>query len=242
VALRPAQHAYSAASICLTVRMSLNAALSFRGCSAVVELLREFLPQFRSVPAPNTGESWLLRLGLHELLRPKEQADDWVLIMDHTLQLGALKCLFIVGLRWSVWEQLDRPLTHEDLTALTLEPVEKSSGEIVYQQLEEAAKKVGVPAAILSDEGSDLTGAAHKFRHNHPTTHVLHDIAHKAALILKHELLADPRWALFAKHCGQTQPRVKQTELGHLAPPAQKVKARYMNLGPLTVGELECCG
>jgi len=62
---------------------------------------------------------------------------------------------------------------------------------------------------------------------------VLNDLAHKAAIFLKRELLADPRWDAFVKYCGQTQPRVKQTELGHLAPPTQKVKARYMNLAPL---------
>lgn len=233
LAARPAHHAYTAEAISLTLRMFLKGALSFRGCSAVVSLLREFLPQFRGVPAPNTAESWLLRLGLHELQRPKERADDWVFMMDHTMQLGTMKCLVIVGLRRSAWEQQTEPLRHEDLTLLTLEPVEKSSSEIVHRQLEQAAQKVGVPLAILSDEGADLTGGADKFRESHPTTQVLRDIAHKTAVVLKRELLADPRWDAFTKHCGQTQPRVKQTELGHLAPPTQKVKGRYMNLGPL---------
>ena len=198
-----------------------------------MQLLQEFLPQFRAAPAPHTAEAWLLRLGLHELLRPKEQADDWVFLVDHTLQLGTRKCLVIVGLRLSAWNELTAPLTHQDLTLLTLEPVEKSSGEIVQRQLVAAAEKVGVPVAILSDEGSDITHGARQFRENHPTTQVLHDIAHQAAVILKRELLADPRWDAFEKHCGPTQPRVKQTELGHLAPPTQKVKGRYMNLGPL---------
>lgn len=232
-AVRPTHHAYTAEAIGLTLRMFLQSALSFRACSAVVKLLHDFLPQFRAAPAPNTAESWLLRLGLHELQRPKEKADDWVFMIDHTLQLGTMKCLLIVGLRRSAWEQQTQPVRHEDLTLLALEPMEKSSSELVHQQLEQAAQNVGVPVAILSDEGSDLTGAAAQFRENHPTTHALRDIAHKAALVLKHELLADPRWEAFTKHCGQTQPRVKQTELGHLAPPTQKVKGRYMNLGPL---------
>jgi hypothetical protein len=213
--------------------MILQAAISFRGCSAVVELFRDFLPQFRSAPAPNTAESWLLRLGLHELLRPKEQAADWVFIVDHTLQLGKMKCLVIVGIRLSAWDKLTEPLGHQDLTLLALEPVEKSSAEVVHRQLEEAARRVGVPACILSDEGADITGGADKFRENHSETQVLNDIAHKAAVVLKRELLGDSRWEAFVKHCGQTQPKVKQTELGHLAPPTQKVKGRYMNLGPL---------
>ena len=50
---------------------------------------------------------------------------------------------------------------------------------------------------------------------------------------LKGELTADSRWKSFVKQCGQSQPQVKQTELDHLAPPTQKIKGRYMNLGLL---------
>lgn len=34
---------------------------------------------------------WLLRPGLYQLNRPKAQADDWMWIMDHTMQLGERK-------------------------------------------------------------------------------------------------------------------------------------------------------
>ena len=213
--------------------MVLDSAVGFRACSLVVELLHKFLPQFRAAPAPNTVESWLLRLGLHELQRPKERAAAWVLFIDHTLQLGARKCLLIVGIRQAVWEQLSEPIAHKDLAVLALEPVEKSDGTQVARQLEAVAKQVGTPLAVLNDEGSDLTNGAARFAGKHPETRVLNDLAHKAAVFLKRELLADLRWEAFVKHCGQTQPKVKQTELGHLAPPTLQVKARYMNLGPL---------
>ncbi len=199
----------------------------------MIELWREYLPQFRAIPAPNTVESWLLRLGLHELRRPKERADDWVFLVDHTLQLGTLKCLLIVGIRQEVWEKRTAPLTHQDLNVLALEPVEKSDGTRVEQQLEAVAAQVGVPLAILNDEGADIVNGVARFQEKHPQTQALNDVAHKTAVFLKRELLADPRWETFIKECGQTQPKVKQTELGHLAPPTQKVKARYMNLGPL---------
>jgi len=231
--IRPANHAYAAQAIRLSLRMFLEGAVSFRGCSAVVELMREYLPSFQAAPAPNTAQSWLLRVGLHELTRPKDQADDWILIVDHTLQLGAMKCLLIVGIRQSVWQQLTGPLRHQDLTLVALEPIEKSDGEKVHQQLEAAAGRVGQVRAILSDSGTDLVNGAGKFLDHHEQTLALKDIAHQAAVVLKRELLADARWDTFVKHCGQTQPKVKQTELGHLAPPTQKVKGRYMNLGPL---------
>jgi hypothetical protein len=220
-------------AIGLTLNMVLGSAVGFRACSAVVAVMHESFPQLPTAPAPNTVQSWLLRVGLHELQRPKERADDWVLFVDHTLQLGASKCLVIVGIRQSVWEQLDRPLTHQDLTPLTLEPVQKSDGEQINRQLEAVVEQIGVPLAILSDEGSDIANGTAKFRETHPETLALNDLAHKAAIFLKRELQADPRWDSFLKHCGQTQPKVKQTELGHLAPPTLKTKARFMNLAPL---------
>lgn len=213
--------------------MTLDSAVGFRACSAVLDVMHECSPQLPGAPAPNTVQSWLLRVGLHELQRPKEKVNDWVLLIDHTLQLGAWKCLVIVGIRQSVWEQLDRPLTHHDLTLFALEPVQNSDGKQVARQLETVAEQVGVPMAILSDEGSDLTNGAAQFKQKHHETQVFNDLAHKAAIFLKRELLADPRWDSYVQRCGQTQPRVKQTELGHLAPPTQKIKARYMNLGPL---------
>jgi len=59
---------------------------------------------------------WLLRLGLHQLNRPKQQADDWIWILDHTMQLGERKCLVIVGLRQSAWDA--------EICVLSLEVVE----------------------------------------------------------------------------------------------------------------------
>ena len=210
-----------------------DAAVSLRGCKAVVCVLQKYLPAFRDAPAPSTLQSWLLRVGLHELSRLKQHADDWIWIVDHTIQLGSMKCLLIAGLRQAVWEALERPLTLHDLSMISLEPVEISNGEIVCQQLQDAEKKTGSPHAILSDQGSDLRRGISLYRGDDSDQLVLHDIAHQAALKLKRELADDPRWDAFAKQCGQVQPQVKQTELGCLAPPKQKVKGRYMNLGPL---------
>ena len=230
---RPTRHSYSREAIFLAVQLVTRAAVSFRGSSAVVELFIDSLLQFRGIPAPNTVQSWLLRLGYHELTRPKEQADDWVWIVDHTIQLGRQKCLLIVGVRQATWNLLERPLGLEDLTCILLDPVETSSGEIVFQQLEAATQQVGIPRAVLNDQGGDLTSGVAKFVEKHPETLALNDIAHRAANVLKRELLADPRWKEFSKLCGQVQPKVKQTELSHLAPPTQKLKGRYMNLDPL---------
>lgn len=213
--------------------MFLDAAASFRSCSSILELLQPYLPWLSSAPSPNTIQGWLLRLGVYELTRPQEKADDWIWIIDHTLQLGTVKCLLIVGIRRSVWQTLDRPLQHQDLTMIAQVPMEKSDGHLVDEQLEVAVERAGPPQAILSDGGSDLQKAKTQFKKRYPQTQLLQDAPHHAAVLLKRELLADPQWTDFVQHCGQTHPKVKQTELGFLASPTQKVKGRYMNLGPL---------
>ena len=213
--------------------MFLDGPASLRACSSILKGLLDFLPQFRARPAANTIQSWLLRVGLYEIQRPKEQADDWILIIDHTIQLGTLKCLLIVAVRQSAWFKLETPLTLKDLVFVTLQVVTKSNGDVVVQQLREAAKKLGKIRAILSDQGSDIVNGANQYQAESKETLFFKDIAHATAIILKDELLADSRWDTFVKECGQTQPKVKQTELGYLAPPTFKVKGRYMNLGPM---------
>ena len=71
--------------------------------SAVMRLLGRLRPELQRAPVANTGQMWLLRLGLFELSRPKEAAEDWVWIVDHTVQIGVQKCLLIAGVRSSAW-------------------------------------------------------------------------------------------------------------------------------------------
>ena len=176
---------------------------------------------------------WLLRLGLHQLNRPQEQADDWMWILDHTMQLGERKCLIIVGLRQSAWDAEDRCLSHEDVQLIDLQPVTESTGEVVYRQMEAATAKTGVPRAIISDDGRDLHKGIDQFREAHPTTAWMYDIKHKTACLLKHELENDASWQEFVEEVNRFKQRVSVTPLACLLPPQQRGKARYMNVDVL---------
>ncbi len=176
---------------------------------------------------------WLLRLGLYQLCRPKAQADDWMWIMDHTMQLGERKCLIIVGIRQSAWNAQDRLLGHEDVELIDLVPVTESNGKVVYRQLKAAAVKTGVPRAIISDHGGDLHAGIERFRKAHPTTAWLYDIKHKTACLLKHALEHDASWQVFGEKVHRFKQQVSLTPLAALAPPQQRSKARYMNVDVL---------
>ena len=178
-----------------------------------------------------------MRLGLYELGRPKDAADDWVWIMDHTVQLGPWKCLVIVGVRLSAWREMGRPLEHENLTLLNLTPMEQSTGEAVAAELRKTKKESGiVPVAFLSDEGAELKNAVALFRRESPALQRiphLYDIKHKVATFLKKELHEDKTWQSFVTRTNRTKLRVTLTELAFLVPPGLRNKARYMNLDTL---------
>ena len=184
-------------------------------------------------PSWSSTRLWLLRLGYYKLTRAKEDGADWVWIVDHVVQTGQEKCLLIVGIRLSALPAEGEYLTHADVEPIAIYPVPQSNGEIVYQQLEKARKQTGVPREILSDQGSDLHKGIKQFCQAHPETSFIYDIKHKVAAVLKRELGADAVWQEFSRFAGQTSQRVQQTALAALAPPRQRRKARYMNVGEL---------
>jgi len=215
------------------VSLVLSAATSLRGASRAIEVVVVALHVPFSCPTWFAGRLWLLRLGYYKLTRPKVHADDWVWIVDHTVQLGDDKCLVILGLRLCDLPSAERCLSHADVEPLELVPVKKSNGEVVYQQLEQAVAKTGVPRAIISDHGTDLKAGIAKFCQQHPQTSALYDIKHKTAAVLKRELDQDADWNTFTQLANQTKLRVQQTALAALLPPNQKTKARYLNVDVL---------
>lgn len=176
---------------------------------------------------------WLMRLGLHQLNRPKTQADDWMWIVDHTMQLGERKCLIIVAIRQSAWDPDNRVLSHEDVELIELAPVTESNGKVVCRQLKAAVAKTGVPRAIVSDAGSDLHAGIERFQQSHPTTAWLYDIKHKTACLLKHALDGDAAWHAFTEKAHRLKQQAALTALAGLAPPQQRSKARWMNVDVL---------
>jgi len=217
------------------VSLVVSAATSLQGAGRALAVFQECAGVEGESPSGSSTRLWLLRVGYYKLTRAKEQADDWVWIVDHVVQLGQEKCLVIVGMRLSAVPVEGEYLTHADVEPIAICPVPQSNGEIVYQQLEAARKQTGVPREILSDQGSDLHKGIRQFCEAHPETSAVYDIKHKVAAVLKRELGAERAWREFAIQATQTIARVQQTPLAALAPPRQRRKARYMNVAELVV-------
>jgi hypothetical protein len=228
----PYHHHYSLGLIRLNVLLLLSACTGLRCVEKVLKILNLFFQLPRFTPSWSSSRLWLLQVGYYKLTRAKEIANDWVWIVDHTIQAGPMKCLAIVGLRlsWLDDGRKDNILCHEDVEPIELIPVQRSNGKIVYQQLEEAKKKTGIPRQIISDHGSDLKTGIHTFIQQYPQTDHIYDVKHLTASVLEREFKEDLMWIAFTQWASQTRSALHQTSLCHLEPPNQRTKSRYMNM------------
>lgn len=184
------------------------------------------------IPHWTTGRLWLMRLGHAMLTLPLEQADDWLWLMDHTVQIGQEKCLLIVGIRSRDLPKPGECLRYQDLHLIALVVRKSWTRQEVDDALEQATKRTGVPRAIVNDYGVDVHGGVILFQERHKQTAEMYDIKHKAACLLKHRLEKESAWQEFQGLVGKTRCAIQQTEMAFLVPPAPKPKARFMNLHP----------
>jgi hypothetical protein len=174
---------------------------------------------------------------LFELKREKEKREDWLFIVDLSVELGKEKCLVILGVSQKSYieevRKKGRGLTHQDVEVLGLEIMISTKGELIEKVLEEVASLVGTPRQIVSDHGSDLDKGIRLYQEKNPDVPQTHDVTHQRALLLKEELSKDEKYQLFVKKCHQCRQEIQQTELLFLMPPCQRTKARYFNLDTL---------
>ena len=200
---------------------------------AVPRLLRIVLGTLQPqsvVPEASSVRWWLLRLGLYALREPLQQANDWVYIIDHSVQIGTVKVCVILGIRLSDLPSGGRALGHDDMRVINVIPVQTSTGEIVQGQLEQASLRTGIPRQIVSDGGSDVKKGATLFSQSHPQTVVTYDAAHYGAVLLKQHFAKDESWSSYVADLGKTKSKIQQTLDAFLLSPTLRPKARYMNL------------
>lgn len=185
-------------------------------------------------PSFSSIRKWLGRIGLYELSRVKEYRDDWIFIVDLTVELGAEKALVILGVPQQLLAEevfpLKRGLGHQDVELLALEIMYSTRGEYISQKLFELTKKVGRPIQIIADHGSDIQKGIKLYQQQYPEVIYTYDVTHAMALLLKHELVADEEYQSFMQQCTRCRQQLQQTELSFLSPPSQRSQCRYFNI------------
>jgi hypothetical protein len=214
----------------------IECGISLRGAEKVFEVFNH--DELQVVPSFTGIRKWLGRIGIYELKRENEYRDDWIFIVDFTVELGHKKALVILGVSQKYFqaEVLDysRCLSHKDVEVLGIEIMDSSKGEMIEKQLDKISERVGVPVQIVADNGSDLAKGIKLYQQKHPEVIYTHDVTHAMALILKKQLNSDERYQSFVKECNICRQKLQQTELSFIAPPAQRSQCRYFNVERLT--------
>ncbi len=215
------------------VDLFLDTSASLRGAAAAFAVVVRHFRLDLSVPSFTTIRAWVLRLGCYALLRPLQQGVPWLWIIDHTIQIGALKLFLIVGCPLQDVPFGQRCLSLADLQLVALVPMEQSDQHRVAAELEKASKRTGAPRLLVCDQAGDLTKGIEHFQKQHGDTVAVGDIAHYGANVLENRWERDPRWGELLKRFGETNQQLRQTADAFLLSPTLRTKARFMNVGPL---------
>ena len=225
-------HHYTIETIQLSVQQVINGGNSYRSVETTMKLLSENFevasPHFSSI------RKWVGRVGLYELSRKKEKRNDWIFIIDLTLELGKEKAMIVYGLSLEKYQQViiqeKRALKHTDGEILTLEVTATATGEFIQEKLELLSNQVGIPQQILADHGSNLKKGIKLYQKKYPEVIYTYDVTHAMSNLLKEQLSQDESYHNFLEDCHKCRLKLQQTELAFLAPPSQRSQCRYFNV------------
>lgn len=206
--------------------------IGFRSTERVLPLIGQWLNVEFDVPSRWTMRLWNSRNGVAVLQESAVATDDWIWLVDHSVQLGKMCVLVILGIRQS---QLPagRALGRQDMQPLAVLPTDSRGKEEVGQALEQLAEEIGMPISIVIDGAAELHEGVKQLENKGFDVVTMNDIKHKAANILKKTLGREQRFAEFEAHIGKTTASIQQTELDHFLAPKKKTKCRFMNLDKL---------
>lgn len=191
-------------------------------------ILGMYMDLSTKAPSHSTILLWVKKYGYHELTSPKEIADDWVVILDESVQFGQSKLLLVYGIRQSKID-FSRPLRYQDLSPLLLMCRSSWNGETIKTQLMDIQKQIGCIKYVVADHGNNIKKAVKLVGIPH-----VYDLTHRISLSLEHIYKDDPGFKELTKQMGQLRRDQSLGKLAHVLPPAQRIKARFMNLKPIS--------
>lgn len=225
----PGQH-YGASMMTLSINLARDVGL--RKSTRAMKIFFKWLGVKREIPTYQTVRGWMQRIGLDRMQRAKPKHDR-IWIVDQSTQIGTEKFLTVLSIEQCKLPPVGTPLRRTDMDVLAVQPAKKWNRVNVGKLYKRLAKKCGYPTAVVTDGAVELRYPAENLEKDGVKPRVIRDLKHFLANRFEQLLNADRQYQAFAKDLNQTRPSMQQTELGHLAPPKMKQKARFMNMQPL---------
>ncbi len=176
------------------------------------------------IPCRNTIRLWVMKIGYYELTRPKEVSDDWIIILDLSIQLGQDKILLIYGIREKNINY-DRPIKCSDLETLRILFRKSWKSKDVSKVLKGLEKEIGKIIYGVADRGSEIKKGLKIAGINH-----VYDITHAIACITEKMFKENKMYSELTKEMSKMRVTLSQTDAAHLIPLTQRKKSHYQNL------------
>lgn len=173
---------------------------------------------------------WILRVGLGVLQQPIQKRNDWIYIIDFSIQLGSERCLLILGVTMEQLQNETYLLNHETVCILDIYVQSNFNAERVLERLDQTHEKTGVPCQIISDRGADVKKGIELFCEQHNDIVSSYDITHLIGIQIKHALSKHPQWKELQETLLSITQQIKQTELSFLRPVSMGTKSRWLNI------------
>lgn len=202
----------------------INTSASFRGVSKTLVIFQFSLNVHCKSPSYQTGLLWVKKVGYYQLYKPKEVADDWIIIADESIGIGQEKVLVVLGIRRSNIK-FDRPLKIQDLEPLLVKSKENWTGDMIAEQLRIVKKRIGNILYAVTDSGSALKKGLREAEINHTN-----DLAHSIAIALGKIYKKNNEFIEYTHKMGQMRFKLCNSKYAHLIPPNQRSKSRFLNI------------
>lgn len=213
--------------ICLALAMKLSTSASFRSISKIIVLVSFYLELNIKAPSHVTILIWIKKLGIYRLSQSKEKADDWILMIDESIEFGHDKLLVILGIREGCIN-FKSYLQYEDMACLKLAVSCSWKGDEIKEILEELSTQIGGIKYVVADMGNSIKKALRLASIPH-----VEDITHKISWFIKELYKGDDHFKSYTKKLAHLRGVLGLSNLSHILPPRQRSHSRFMNLKPI---------
>ncbi len=208
----------------MLIVIKIETSISFRALDKEMLILSEFISSIDETPCNTTITNWILKIGYYELTKPKIKATDWIILLDHSIQIGNQKVLVVYGVRQSELK-FDRALQYKDLTTLTIVSKTKWTGQDVADEIIKLEKDLGKIIYAIGDYGGNIKKGLKICEIKH-----IHDLTHWMALSVENLYKNDEKYLSFSLKMSELRSKCLQSDIAHIIPPKQRKKSFYQNI------------
>jgi len=180
-----------------------------------------------SPPSHSTIILWSKKFGLYHIERNIPISDDWVIILDESIEFGNEKMLVVLGIREQDIDY-NKALQYQDLECLALKISSSWKGDEIKKVLDEVKSKVGEIKYAIADMGNAIKKALAVSEISH-----VEDLTHKLSWIIKNIYEKDEGFIAYTKNLAHLRKAMTLSKMSHILPPNQRVHSRFMNLKPI---------